>query len=189
MKNQLTDRLLAVLLVLACGCATSGTRYQDQAMDFGQIRTVAVVPFVNLSRDAQASDRVRDVVVNMLLATGAFYVLSQGEVARGVTRAAIKDATAPSAEEVAKLGTILSADAVILGVVKEYGEVRAAATAANAISLSLQMQETQTGKVIWSASSTQGGIGFWERLFGGGGEPMNRVTEDAVDDLLDKLFR
>lgn len=187
--TRVTTGLVTVLLVASIACATSGARYHDPVMDFGQISTVAVLPFVNLSRDAQAADRVRDVVVNMMLAAGTFYVLSQGEVARGVSRAGIKDATAPSAEEVGKLGTILSADAVILGVVKEYGEVRAAASAANVISLSVQMQETQTGKIIWSASSTQGGIGFWERLLGGGGEPMNRVTEKAVDDLLDKLFR
>jgi len=28
-----------------------------------------------------------------------------------------------------------------------------------------------------------------DRLFGGGGEPMNVVTEEAVDELIDKLFK
>ncbi len=50
------------------------------------------------------------------------------------------------------------------------------------------MIETQTGKVVWTASSTKGGISVWDRLFGGGGKAMNEVTEEAVDDLLDKLF-
>jgi hypothetical protein len=27
------------------------------------------------------------------------------------------------------------------------------------------------------------------RMFGGGGEPVNDVTETVVDDLLDKLFK
>ena len=42
--------------------------------------------------------------------------------------------------------------------------------------------------VVWSASSTKGGISFWDRLIGGGGEPANKVTEQAIDALLDKLL-
>ena len=51
-------------------------------MDFGSIRTVAVMPFQNLSRDNLAGDRVRDVFANALLATEAVYVIPNGEVAR-----------------------------------------------------------------------------------------------------------
>jgi hypothetical protein len=54
--------------------------------------------------------------------------------------------------------------------------------------MSLQMMEAQTGKVVWSASTTQGGVTMSDRLFGGGGEPMNATTQKAVDDLLEKLF-
>jgi len=35
----------------------------------------------------------------------------------------------------------------------------------------------------------EGGINLGDRLFGGGGEPMNVVTEKAVDDIIDKLFK
>jgi hypothetical protein len=89
---------------------------------------------------------------------------------------------------VINLGKVLNVQAVITGVLKEYGEVRSGNSSANVISLSVQMVETQTGKVVWSASSTQGGVGFGDRLLGGGGDPMNKVTEDAVGDLLNKLF-
>jgi hypothetical protein len=50
------------------------------------------------------------------------------------------------------------------------------------------MMETETGTVVWSGASTQGGITLSDRMFGGGGEPMNKVTEKAVNDLLDQLF-
>jgi hypothetical protein len=83
----------------------------------------------------------------------------------------------------------VKADTVITGAVREYGEVRSGTSQANLISMSLQMMEAQTGKVVWSASSTQGGVTTTDRLFGGGGDPMNRITEKAIDDLLDKLFR
>ncbi|WP_242393658.1 GNA1162 family protein [Anaeromyxobacter oryzisoli] len=179
------------LLALSLGCGGGRARrgFQDSNMDFAAVKTVAVLPFSNLSRDAAAADRVREVFSSMLLASGAVYVLPPGEVVRGYTRLAVTDPRAPSVEEITKLGGLLKADAIIRGVVKEYGEVRSGSSAGNVLSVSLEMYETSTGRIVWSATSTKGGIGFGDRLLGGGGEPMEQVTEQVADDLLDKLFR
>jgi hypothetical protein len=179
--------LLALALLAACG--GSRRSYQDEKMDFGAVRTVAVMPFANLTRDQAAADRVRDVFANTLLATGVVYVLPTGEVQRGITRTSPASATAPTPEEVVKLGGVIKADAVITGVVKEYGEIRSGGAVSNVVSVSAQMMEAATGRVVWSGSSTKGGIGLGDRLFGGGGAPLNDVTEEAVDDLLDQLLR
>lgn len=182
--------VVAVLVALA-GCAGHrGARstYHDPNMDFSLIRSVAVVPFTNLTTTQKAEDRVRDVFMTMLQATGAVYVLPPGEVARGISRVGLQDARAPTSEEIVRLAKNLEADVVITGSVLEYGEVRSASATANVISLSVQMMEGQTGKVVWSASATEGGIGAGKRLFGGGGEPMNIVTTKAVKALIDRLF-
>jgi hypothetical protein len=181
--------LAALVALSACGSTAAHRSYQDANMDFGAIRTVAVLPFTNLSREATGADRVREVFSNMLLATGAVYVLPPGEVMRGVNRVQIQDPRQPSVEEITKLGGLLKADAVIRGVVKEYGEVRNASATANVVSVSVEMYETASGRVVWSAASTQGGIGMSDRLLGSGGAPMNDVTERAVEDLLNKLFK
>lgn len=125
----------------------------------------------------------------MLLATGAIYVVPAGEVVRGISRVGIANPAAPSPEDITKLAGIIKVDAVVTGVVREYGEVRSGSSGANIISLSLQMIETQTGRIVWTASATKGGIGMSERLLGGGGEPMNKITEQAVNELIDKLFQ
>lgn len=177
------------LCTLALAACASGRRYQDKSMDFGSVRTVAVMPFVNLTSSGTGNERVRDVFSNMLLATGAVYVLPSGEVARAASRTGVVVPATPTREEAMNLGKALNAEAVITGVLKEYGEVRSGNSSANAIAVSVQMIETQTGKVVWAASSAKGGIGFWDRLLGGGGEPMNKVTEDASRDLLEKLFK
>jgi len=173
---------------LLSACATTDI-YRDPNMDFGAIQIIAVVPFVNLSKDTIAGERVRDVFINKLLATGAVYVLPIGEVGRGIARAEIQNPAAPSQEEVVKLSGIIKAQAVITGAVKEYGEVRSGTSSANIISVSLQMMEGTQGKVVWTASTTKGGISIWDRLFGGGGRPMNDITDKAVDDLINKLFK
>ncbi|ACL66598.1 lipoprotein, putative [Anaeromyxobacter dehalogenans 2CP-1] len=178
---------LATMLLLAA-CRSSGRVYHDTDMDFGSIRTVAVMPFSNLTREAAAADRVREVFSSALLATGGIYVLPPGEVARGIARAGVALPTSPSVEEVVKLGSVLKADAVVVGVVKEYGEVRSGTTASNVVSISAQLLETSTGKVVWSGQSTKGGVTLSDRLLGSGGEPVNRITEEAVDELLSQLF-
>ncbi len=188
-RNQDPRRPAALLLALAACAGDPAVRYQDANMDFGAVKTVAVMPFQNLARETTAGERVRDVFATMLLATGAMYVVPQGEVQRAISKGGIQAPTALDSEDAIKLGRMLKADALFTGVIREYGEVRTGSTSANVVALSVQMVETATGKVVWSASSTKGGIGLGDRLLGTSGTPMNQVTEAAVDDLLNKLFR
>jgi hypothetical protein len=183
------SRFLVVALSLACACASSGQRYLDATMDFGSVRTVAVMPFANLTRDQPAAERVRDVFANMLLATGTLSVLPPGEVQAAITKTGLQSPSTPSAEEAVKIGKALKADAIITGTVREYGEVRSGTTSGNVISVGAQMIETGSGKLVWSASTTKGGISMADRLLGSSGAPMNEVTEIAVADLLDKLLK
>ena len=187
--THLTAAFGACLTLAPAICRAQVTDvFRDPRMDFGSVQTVAVVPFSNLTRDQVVAERVRDVFINRLLASGAVYVLPVGEVARGIAKAEIQNPSAPTPEEVVKLGGILKADAVITGVVREYGEVRSGSTTANIISLSIQLVECGSGRVVWSGSSTKGGVSFWDRLVGGGGQPLNKVTEEAIDRLFDKLL-
>ncbi len=190
MTHRSRNALLAAALVAAlAGCARQRS-YHNRDMDFGSIKTVAVLPFWNLTKDNLAADRVRDVFSNMLLSTQAVYVLPPGEVGRSISRLGLGAGATPTMEEMVKLGGLLKADAIITGVVKEYGEVHAGNATANVVSVSVQMYETSTGKAIWAGTSTRGGIGWAARLLGTtGGDPVNDVTEQAVDDLLNQLFK
>lgn len=179
---------LVFIFAVSCSSAPLETTYFHPSMDFGAVKTVAIMPFKNLSNDKSAAGRVRDVFITMLLSTGEMYVVPPGEVARGTVRAGISTPATPSTEEIIKLSSITKVDAVITGVIREYGEVRSGSTSANVISFSLQMIESQSGQVIWTASTTKGGITMKDRLFGGGGKPMNEITEIAVNDIINKLF-
>ncbi len=171
------------------GCAGATNQFRDASMDFGSMRAVAVMPLENLSQDMRAAERVRDVIATTLLASGAFYVVPDGEVTRGLARTSIQNPRALSAEEAVKLGSLISVEGILIGTVKEYGEVRSGNSSSNVVSVSLQLMETQTGRVVWSASATRGGISVWDRLLGGGGRPMDPITEQVANDLLDALFR
>jgi hypothetical protein len=191
-KSRLAVGIAIVALILpASACAgkrAAEVTFRDPQMDFSLVRKVAVLPFENLTTATAASDRVRDVFMTMMQATGSSYVVPPGEVARGVDRASVARPTMPTSDDAVNLGKVIGVDAIITGVVREYGEVRTGNSSAGVVSVSLTMMETQTGKVVWSASATRGGVDAADRLFGGGGEPMDLVTADAVRDLLDRLF-
>jgi hypothetical protein len=126
----------------------------------------------------------------MLLASEAVYVVPTGETVRAISRVGLVIPTTPNTEEIVKLGQLLKVEAVITGVVKEYGEVRGGTSSANVVAISAQMFETTSGKVVWSGNSTKGGVSWGSRLLGtAGGDPINDVTEQAVNDLLKQLFR
>jgi len=189
--NVVRAHIAGALLVAALGCAAkrgAQVTFHEPNMDFSLVHTVAVMPFANMSTAQAADKRVRDVFMTMLQATGQIYVLPMGEVQRGLSRVELQNPTAPSSQDVVALAKVLSCDAVITGSVLEYGEARSGSAAANYVSMSVQMLEATGGKLVWSAQSTRGGVSGADRMFGGGGQPMNVVTADAVNDLLDKLF-
>jgi TolB-like protein len=182
---------LAVLL-LATGCAGhrgAQATYHDPNMDFGLIQTVAVLPFDNLTASNNAGDTVRDVFMTMLQASVDIYVIAPGEVRRGISRVQPENPEAPTEDEFVRLAENIGADVLITGTVLEYGEVRSGSAASNVCSVSVQMIEGQTGRVVWSATATRGGVSAGDRLVGGGGQPMNLVVSKTVDDLLNRLFQ
>jgi TolB-like protein len=185
--NSTKKIVVACVFAMIAGCASDDV-YFEPNMDFGSLQSVAVLPFQNLTGMDEAAERVRDTFMGRLLATGAVYVLPPGEIARGLSKIPRIPPSGPSTDQIKQLSTILAVDAVITGVVKEYGPVRSGATSANIVSISLRMIEISSGQIIWSASSTRGGVNLLDRLFGGGGRPMDTVTVKAVDDLLNKLF-
>lgn len=181
-----------VLAVSVAGCSKkhrgADSVFHDANMDFGLIQSVAVLPFDNLSASGKAGETVREVFSTMLQATEAFYVHPPGEVRRAIARVSPDNPMAPTAEEIVALAENIGADAVITGIVLEYGQVRSASASGDVCSVRVTMFEGQTGRKVWSAAATRGGIGAGERLMGGGGKPMNIVVSQTVEDLLDRLF-
>jgi hypothetical protein len=194
-KSQLASITVAAL-ALACvlvhaGCASrkaTEVTYHDPNMDFSLIQTVAVMPFDNLSTNPRAGEAVRDVFMTMLQATGSIYVLPPGEVGRGMDRMALGVNSKLTAEDFVQFANIVGADVVITGTVLEYGELRSGGSSGGVVSLGVRMLEAETGRVVWSASSSAGGVSAGARVFGGGGKPMDRKIRKAVSKLLDRLF-
>jgi hypothetical protein len=184
--------LIAGLIFGGAGCLGkrgAGNVYQDPAIDLDLVQSAAVLPFVNLTNEDKAGDRVRDVFSTMLQATGRVYVVPPGEVAKALSRTQSPRGEEPTTDTVTAIGKAVQSEVVITGALLEYGAVRSGNSQANVIAMNVKMYESENGKLIWSGSTTAGGITAGDRFFGGGGEPMEIVTEKGIRDLLGKMFK
>lgn len=177
-----------VLLLSACG-GNRPTSFVHPRVDFSFFKKVAVLPFQNLTTDQFAPERVRESVSAELLATGAMDVVEPGQVLLVMRQLNLQPGVPLGVADLKKLGKALGVNGVIMGTVKEYGEVRSGSVSAPVVSLSLRMIEVDSGAIVWSVSNTAGGISTTMRLFGIGSSTMSEVTRTAVRQSLDTLFR
>jgi hypothetical protein len=193
MKRKIAGRTLVIsILIWTAGCAGhrgAQSTFHDPNMDFGLIQSVAVLPFENLTNSARAGETSRDVFMTLLQASVDLYVIPPGEIQRAISRTQPENPMRPTVEEVVKLAANLETDVVITGTVLEFGQVRSGSATSNVCSLSVKMLEGQTGRVVWSASATRGGVSAGDRLVGSGGQPMNVVISRAAEDLVNRLFQ
>lgn len=177
-----------ILSLAACG-GNRPTSFIHPRVDFSFFKKVAVLPFQNLTTDQFAPERVRESVAAQLLATGAMDVIEPGQVLLVMRQLNLQPGTPLGIEDLKKLGKALGVNGVIMGTVKEYGEVRSGSVSAPVVSISLRMIEVDSGTIVWSVSNTAGGISTTMRLFGIGSSTMSEVTRTVVRQSLDTLFR
>ena len=178
------------LALLAFGCARNvvSVSFLKPEIDLSLIRRVAVLPLDNLSREQMANEKVQRILVSELLATGAFEVIDPGEVNRAVAELGPPAAAGIKVEEVKRLGRSLNVQALVMGSVVEYGEVRSGAVSAPLVSLALRIVETERGAIIWSSSVSEGGITLGTRLLGSSRDTISEVTIKAIRKSIYTLF-
>jgi TolB-like protein len=177
--------LLAAVTAVGCG---GPRRYVNERADLGAVKTVAVLPFENVTNDKLCAERVQKIFITELLNQSAFQLVEPGQV----TRALRKDGLDPGAltpDDIKRLGDGLKAQALFLGAVLEYDEGRTAAVPSPKVKILLRLVDTQTGTTLWSVSRTRAGASMASRLFGIGGKPASSVAEDLIRDELWALTR
>jgi len=121
----------------------------SRAPRFGHlgIRRVAVLPFVDRSRYAEASERLTEAFTLELRKTRKFDVMAcraEMPLARLATQRSDFDAV-----EARLLGETLNVDAVVLGEIVEYEPYKPIA-----IGLRVLMIDTRSGRVVWTVDET-----------------------------------
>lgn len=189
MRQGLRAAAAAGFLVFATACAHSVTQYVHPNADLAALKTVAVMPFENLSADRTAGDKVQKIFASELLATGAFSVVEPGLVSKTLKASRIETMESLGPADFKKLGEELKADAVFLGTVVDFAESRSGQTPTPDITIQLRLVECQSGATVWSASRSKSGASASARLFGIGGESLTEAARHLVKDELRTLVK
>lgn len=181
--------LILSFLISGCGGRGGSSFYINQDIDFSFIKRVAVLPLDNLTNDRFAGDAVRQVVISEFLASGLVEVVCPGDVNAAFETLKIKTGQSPNAEQIKAIGKTLKVEAVIMGAVNKYGEIREGNVSSPEITITLMMADTTSGSIIWSVTKTRGGAGFWAKHFGARADTMSEAVLKLVRESIQTLYK
>ena len=179
--------LAATMLLSAAGCyrdTTPPVYYMREDVDFSFIKKVAVMPLQNLTDERYADEIVRQTVISELLASGLVDVTIPGEVTAALEKLNIKSVASLNPDQIKQIGKLLNVQALILGSVQQYGEVKSGSFTAPEVTITLMMADVNTGTILWSVTETRGGSSFMSRHFGAKSKTMSETVLAVVREAL-----
>ena len=188
-KKILVSVIFIVFIIPGCGGKGARVFHIRQDIDFSFIKRVGVLPLDNLTAERFAGEAVRQVVISELLASGLVDVVVPGECVAAVEKLGPKSISSLTAEQIKAIGNALKVQAVILGSVERFGEVRIGNVPAPEVAITLMMADVSSGSIIWSITKTRGGAGFMARHFGARSETMSETVLEVVREAIQTLIK
>ena len=174
--NRLSCGLVILLVLIFQGCLVStpstlmtpeirslyqGDYVVDPYMKEHMPRTVAVLPFVNLSGKEKAVSVMRRGFYNHFSSL-PFQDMELHKIDDLLQRAGLSDPVAASKKTPQELGKILGVDAVVFGSISNFDRIFAVVYSQIAVGAEVKMYDARTGHFLWSGKHTarihEGGI-------------------------------
>jgi TolB-like protein len=182
----LSALLLALGLIFLYGCAQQ-QHFVRQETDIESIRSIAVLPFENFTKDDFADEKMRRIVITELLLRG-IDVIEPGEVTKLLNELNIRLLRSIKTKEIQKVGEILGVDAVMSGSVESFGISKGINVTYPEVTINLMLLETDSGNIIWSVRYSTGGASFWTRHFGAEGIPLSEAARKTGKEAIDTMY-
>ena len=178
--------LIVFGLLFLYGCARQ-QHFVRQGTDLEHIRSIAVLPFENFTRDEFAGEKIRRIVITELLTRGVD-VTEPGEVTKLLRELNIMSLRSIKTKEIQKVGETLGVDAVMSGSVEAFGISKGINVTYPEVTINLMLLETGSGRIIWSVRDSTGGASFWTRHFGAEGIPLSEAARKTVKEAIDTMY-
>ncbi|NVL90217.1 MAG: DUF799 family lipoprotein [Desulfobacterales bacterium] len=187
MNNSKYGFLLLLSIVFFSGCG-GPLSYVHPTADLTYIKTVAIVPFENLTQQKGAEGKVINVVAAEVLRRGVFDVVEFGEVVKVLREEGFKNTGSISKRVAERAAKRLNVQAFIVGSVEEYGVSRTGGSSYPEVSASLKLIDAKSYTILWEASHSVKGTTVLDRLFGISKKSTSDLAKELVDEMFDTLF-
>jgi hypothetical protein len=186
--------LAVVVLVTLTGCKDDGPSSKIFVRN-GVARPirVAVLPFESIGRQEDAGQVLTNTVLAYLLSTNVFEVVDPGTLddamssAEGGPYRTIIEALKP--KNLQTLQKMLNLDAVIVGTVEEYGDVRIGNDSYPSLSFSARLVDARTGNIIWMGSISKTGADKVTLFDIGRVSSMGKLCKSAVREMAQSMLK
>ncbi|OQA26776.1 MAG: Curli production assembly/transport component CsgG [Verrucomicrobia bacterium ADurb.Bin345] len=177
----------ALLCVGLSGCATSDhAHFMSTPSDaniyvapgYKEITKVAIMPFKASTELIGLS--VSDMFVTESLRAGRYELVERNQMAHVLGEAELALAGV-SDSKAAQLGSMMGADAVIIGTVDEYGASAQRGKTFPVVGISARMIDCQTGKIVWSVDLA--------KRASSSSTPLSQHARAVVHEMMSALYK
>lgn len=182
--------LVVGLLLSLCGCGGAPVKgYLRPGITVSHIRSLAILPFDNISGHPDAGKKGVNMLLTELTRTGLFEIATTGEVEKSLRRLRIRTTAEVDLSKLVELGVHLRVQVVIAGSVDEYEIRQDKGRSVPVVAISARILEVQTGDILWAISHTRDG-NDWETVFGFGRIiSLGKLTQIVISEMVESLMR
>jgi hypothetical protein len=186
--------LIGLVLVTLTGCKNDGPSSKIFVRN-GESRPIriAVLPFENIGRQEDAGTVMTNTVLAYLLSTNVFEVVDPATLddamsnAEGGPYRTVMEALRP--KNLQTLQKMLKLDAVIVGTVEEYGDVRIGNDSYPSVSFSARLVDARTANIIWMGSISKTGADKVTLFDIGRVSSMGKLCKAAVREMAASMMK
>ncbi|MGO8672201.1 MAG: GNA1162 family protein [Capsulimonadaceae bacterium] len=185
----LTICALSIVMPMLSGCGKGSSASSGVYVRGGteQRLRIAVMPFDDVSKNPDAGEIVTNTVLTYLLSTKSFDVVDPGVLNDALNAEGIRPGENMSSEAYQKLRARLKVDALVVGLVEDYGEVRVGEETYPSVSFSTRLIDTQSSEILWAASISKTGDEDVKIFDIGRVASISKLCEKAAASMADEM--
>ncbi len=191
MMNNSLIKVVAVVFAVGVVLGLSGCKDDGPSSKIfvkngsSDLPRIAVVPFdaVGNVRSQDAGRVVTNTVLTYLLSTGLFEVVDPGQLDDALVSNQIRIGEGLKKGDLLAIQKSLDVDAVIIGLVEEYGDVRVGNDSYPSVSFSARLVNAHTGTIVWAGTISKTGADRVTVFDIGRISSMGKLCKSAVQDM------
>ena len=183
-----------LFLVFLSGCASGPSSYFRVKHFLPQRYVkVGIIPFTNLTSARDADRKISYSLITHLLKSNYFDVIEMGEVRRAMKDAKVRKDEDPSLKNIKKIGELIGADVLLMGVVEEY-KIDASTMMGEKIfvpevSISARLVSTRDASIVWAANHHRRGDDRVTVFGMGRVDSISKLTDIIIKDTINSLVK
>jgi polysaccharide biosynthesis protein PelC len=181
--------VISVLVLIVSGCGhTLERNYVQSESSIGEIKSVAVMPFENLTKFPDAGEIVSELFTSELYQSTHFKIMDRNQAKRMMREKKITPPQVIDRRFAQNIGKVLEVDGVFIGSVSEYWyrlekKKRQQAGEEPAVGINARLIDVSSGDVVWASSHSRSS----HDVLTADRDHINRVAQIVVANMVDSL--